>query len=88
MKTMNMPGFAAEASLAATRCLYGAAGMGAAPDGSGAVVPQFSWCYYTYVGLNMNPMMRCCNCDEYGGGCVCRTARGPILIPPVGEPTD
>jgi Subtilase family len=37
---------------------------------------------------NQTPMMRCCICDEYGGGCVCRTARGPILIPRMGEPTD
>ena len=31
MKTMNMPGFAAEASFAATRGLYGAAGTGCGP---------------------------------------------------------
>jgi hypothetical protein len=88
MKTMTMPGFTADASLVATRGLYGTAGMGAAPDGSGTVVPQFSWCYYTYVGLNMNPMKRCCYCDEYGGGCVCRTVGGHTLFPPDGEPTD
>ena len=83
-----MPDFTAEASLAPTRGRYGAARMSAAPDGSGVVVPQFSWCYYTYVGLNMNPMKRCCVCDDYGGGCVCRTARGPVLFPSVGEPVD
>jgi hypothetical protein len=83
-----MPDFTAEASLAPTRGRYGTAGMGAGPDGSGAVVPQFSWCYYTYVGLHMNPMKRCCVCDDYGGGCVCRTARGPVLFPSDGEPVD
>jgi hypothetical protein len=88
MPTMSTPGFTAEASLAPTGGHYGAVEMGGAQDGSGAVAPQFSWCYNTYVGLNMNPMMRCCTCDEYGGGCMCRTARGPILIPRMGEPTD
>lgn len=88
MSKTNIPEFTAEASLAATRGRYGAAGMGAAPNGSSVVVPQFSWCYYTYVGLNMNPMKRCCYCDDFGGGCVCRTAGGPVLFPPRGEPTN
>jgi hypothetical protein len=78
MSRINIPDFTAEASLAATRGRYSAAGMGAAPDGRGAVAPQFSWCYYTDVGLK-----RCCYCDEFGGGCVCRTAfpRIPIQSP-------
>jgi hypothetical protein len=69
MSRINIPDFTAEASLAATRGRYGTAGMGAGPDGSGAVVPQFSWCFIS----NIYPgTLRCCNCDEYGGGCVCR----------------
>ncbi len=88
MSRTNMPAFTAEASLSPTRGRYGTAGMGAGPDAGGAVVPQFSWCYYTYVGLHMNPMKRCCVCDDYGGGCVCRTARGPVLFPSHGEPSD
>jgi hypothetical protein len=87
MKRINIPDFTAEASLAETRGRYGMAGR-TAPVGHGAVVPQFSWCYYTYVGLHMNPMKRCCVCDEYGGGCVCRTERGPVLFPPQGEPVN
>jgi hypothetical protein len=85
---MNMPGFTAEASLAGARGRYGTAGMGVAPVGSGAVVPQLSWCYYTYVGLNENPVKRCCYCDEYGGGCVCRSVGVHNLFPPDGGPTD
>jgi hypothetical protein len=88
MNSPNIPHFTAETSLAATRGPYGTARTGATADGSGAVVPQFSWCYYTYVGLKMNPMKRCCVCDEFGGGCVCRTVGGPILFPSIGEPID
>ena len=88
MKKLNIPDFTAEASLAETRGRYGMAGTGAAPGGGGAVVPQFSWCYYTYVGFNMNPMKRCCVCDEYGGGCVCQTVHGLNLFPSEGEPGD
>jgi hypothetical protein len=87
MKKTNIPAFTAEASLAEARGRYSTAGAPAAAGG-GAVIPQFSWCYNTYVGLNMNPMKRCCVCDEYGGGCVCRTARGPVLFPSPGEPVD
>jgi hypothetical protein len=85
MKSICIPHFTAEASLAVTRGRYSSAGK-AAPDRGGAIIPQFSWCYTTYVGFKMNPMKRCCVCSDYTGACVCRTLPGPTLFPPDVDP--
>ena len=74
-----MPGFTAEASLSGSGPYY-VPRRAAAEASGGALVPQFSWCYYT----DTTPAIkRCCYCDEFGGGCVCRNAKPPLtLFPP------
>jgi len=78
MNRINIPEFTAEASLAATRGRYGTAGIHAAHDADGAVVPQFSWCFVSniYPGVK-----RCCTCDEWGENCSCRYV-WRVLFPP------
>jgi hypothetical protein len=82
MSRMNIPDFTAEASLTRTSAHYCTAGIGAAQDASGAVVPQFSWCFLS----NIYPgTWKCCTCDEYGGGCVCRYKWHNLFPPENGE---